>query len=146
MEIVQDASFQGEIGPIDIYSGDLKMVFSCTITSFGRQPIKIVFGQENNRLNLILSFFDEVDLDKKKPKIVAKNLDDNTLELKLVNFNSPLGSYNLEPVYIADFSGLPLFLSFYVIGHKEGSNKTMHLAIYIKTSNESGPNLEASQK
>ena len=63
---------------------------------------------------------------------------------KLINFTTPLGSYNLEPIYIADFSGLQVFLSFYIIGHKEGSNKTMHLAIYIKTSGQSRPNLEVS--
>jgi len=144
MEMVQDVSVQGEIGPVDIYSGDLKMVFSCTVTSFSQQPIRIVFGPANKRLNLILTFLDGSDSEKTKPKLEAKNLDKDTLELKLINFTTPLGSYNLEPIYIADFSGLQVFLSFYIIGHKEGSNKTMHLAIYIKTSGQSRPNLEVS--
>jgi len=137
-----------KMDPVDIYSGGLKVISSGTITSFEQQPIKIIFGPRDKRLNLILSFIDKCDADNKPTKraVEAKNLDNDSFELIFSNFNSPLGSYSVEPVHIADFSGLPVLFSFFIIAHKESGGKTIHFTLYLETSEEPKPGLEVSRK
>lgn len=136
----QEAQRSVEMDPVDIYSGRLKVISSGTVTSFEGKPIKIIFGPVGNRLILILTFVDETCENNKetKPRIEARNIGIDSFELILNNFTSSIGSYSINPIRIAAFSGLPVFFSFFVIGHSEGHSKTIHFTLYLEP-----PNLEA---
>lgn len=140
-----ESSPNAEMGPTDIYCGSWKVISSGTITAFNRQPIKIIFGRMDKRLNLILTFIDEPN-ENKKSQIKAESLGDNSLQLTLSNFRSPLGSYNTTPIYIAHISGFPVYLSLLVVGSSEGDHKIIHFTVYIETSDKSPSQSEVSGK
>lgn len=91
-----------ETSSIEIYSVNRRVISSGTVIAPSQDPIRFVFGPKEDRLTIILKFIDD---ESKDQRIDARNVDDNSLKFILQNFTNTLGSYNLEPIYIADYSG-----------------------------------------
>ena len=115
--------------PPEIKSGPTDIIASGTVISFKKNPIEIIFGSVNTPLKLIIEF--ETDDENEESQDVLSNPSKDTLILKLINHNNPLGSGNTEPVYFGTIEGRGLYLNYRVYTLLAELDKTVHYAIYL---------------
>lgn len=140
----------GTLEHVSIRTGSCRILHSGTATSFGRQPLDLslqfgpddtilIAGQEASnrpRLKLVVSF--GVDEGDSTPRIVymiravkAGPGGGITLEMCLVNFDSPLGSGTPEPALLGAVNGLPFFVHLRVYPLADG-DPTLHFSFFIE--------------
>ena len=116
---------------IKIKSGPTEIISTGTIISFEKNPIEIVIGPSD--FKIILKFNDEEGAkgDSSDLRIVAKQIDNVTLEVTFFNFIDPLGTGNLEPAQIGKIGGYKIYFNYRIYPLKD-SDKTIHYTIYKK--------------
>lgn len=110
----------------NIISGDMTVIGSGTLISFGNDDVVFEFGTENLTLKVILSFENnggEIKLD-------AKSLSTTDLRFTLFNAISVLGSGPLVPIGIGELNGKKLFISFRVYTIDDSDQRTIHYTFY----------------
>lgn len=108
-----------------IKTGDYDVIASGTVITFGDQPTEIFFG-ETQKLSLKFVFLTE-GIGMKMESVQAN---ENSLELRLFNFNQGLNQGNLEPIRIGDENGKEVFLSFRSSRLNQSASRTLEYTIY----------------
>lgn len=117
--------------PVEIKSGNARIVVSGTVISFLGNPVEIKFGSAKEQLKIIFSFRDETNNDKISVENVPVD-DPKVAKLVLVNFKNPLGTGNTQAIKLGTLDGLPLHINYrvYDIGSGSGADKTIHYTLY----------------
>lgn len=114
---------------IKITSGDkdFEILDTGTVITFKDEPIKFQLALD---LKIILRFKSNKDT---KEQIMDYNVvSNNELEIILTNFNSSLGTANLEPLPIAVINNKQVYVNFMIYALNETSHKTVHYTWYSR--------------
>lgn len=97
--------------------------------SFEDNPVKISFKSGKDLLFLVFSFHESVDLSKNY-KVDLVGISSTELELKLFNFNNPLGIGNTSPIFIGTNESKKIYLNYRVYTLQGVKSKLIHYTIY----------------
>ena len=114
---------------IKIKTGNFDILNSGHIIQIINEPIKIILkGKTESALNFIFYFKDDK---KDKEYVTNYNLiDEFTLEITFINFNSPLGTGNTELIDLGSIDNRKLFFNYRVYSIKN-LGKTLHYCFYL---------------
>lgn len=114
---------------IIITSGDkdYEILDTGTVITFKDEPLKFQLAAD---LKIILRFQSNNDI--KEQKMDFNVVNDKELEIILTNFNSSLGTANLEPLPIAVINNKRVFVNFMIYSLNESSHKTVHYTWYSR--------------
>jgi len=114
---------------IQITTGDnnYEILDTGTVITFKDEPIKFQLAAD---LKIILRF--KLDKDAKERKMDFNAISDNELEIILTNFNSSLGTANLDPLPIAKINNRQVYFNFMIYALNESSQKTVHYTWYLR--------------
>jgi hypothetical protein len=114
---------------IQIKTGDnnYEILDTGTVITFKDEPIKFQLAPD---LKIIISF--KFDKELKEQKMDFDAISNNELEIILTNFNSSLGTANLEPLPLAKINNRQVYLNFMIYALNESSHKTVHYTWYLR--------------
>jgi hypothetical protein len=116
-----------------ILSGDKEVFQAGTVITCDNEGITF----EISVIKVILSF--EKDISTQEPSMKAENdVNANTLTLKLINFDNPLGTATTKPLIIGTINGRTLFLNFSVHAIGNTAQKTVHYTYYFEKEATNG--------
>jgi hypothetical protein len=115
------------MGEILVTSGPYEVVAAGTITSFGGNPVTIVYGRPSE-FRLTFRFIDDPTR-KDESRVEAKAIDAFSLELTLMNFGSPFGEGTEKPAQIGRLDAGDLFLHYRIYAHAD-MDKTVQFTLY----------------
>jgi len=113
---------------IKIKSGNYDILYSGTVIQVQDEKIELTLPDGDNKgLELIINFADD---ENEKGQTTKYNLlDNNTLEMTLVNFNSSAGIGNTEILKLGTLNNRELYLNYRVFNIKK-LGKTLHYTFY----------------
>lgn len=110
---------------IKITSGAMEIIATGLVIQFREEHI--VF--ELRDVKFIMIFAN--DPDKTEPRLEANVVENKIVELKLFNFNNPIGTGNIEPMPLGTFGDKQFYLQYRVYSMEKGS-KTIHYTFYLE--------------
>jgi len=108
-------------------SGDYDIIDSGTVISFGGESV--IFRLPDN---LIIRFAFLTDDSNNTHSIQYHQHSETDLEVRLFNFNNPLGTGNIEPIHIGNINNRPLFLNVRVHFLNASLSRTIHYTWYLQ--------------
>lgn len=114
---------------ITITSGNLEVLHSGSIIQIKDEPINITLtGKTETPLNFVFIFKDDKN---DKETVTNYNLiDEFTLEITFINFNSSLGTGNTDLIDLGSIDNRKLFFNYRIYSIKN-LGKTLHYSFYI---------------
>jgi hypothetical protein len=111
-----------------ITTGNAEVLDYGAVILYDNSPFSISFGEENG-VELKLSFKFKTSSES-KPTIETEDVENNTLNLTLVNFDNPLGTGTINPIPIGTWHNKKLSLSFKVYSLSGSEQKSFEFTFY----------------
>lgn len=121
-----------------IIFGDKELLESQTFLSIGLGETKVSLGREAETLNFILDFVQE---EGKGQKFEVQPVDNQTLKLRLINWDNALGTTLTQPIEVGRFNRRKLYLLIYVKkAGSQGQIREVTFSAYLGEEAKDGEN------
>jgi len=98
--------------------GDYDVLNSGSVVGNKNEPIDFHIG--GNAINIVrLLFEDDESIKKQAAQAKASDTEEKVIEITFINYNSSLGTGNINPIPIGDLNGRKLFLNYRIYAIKE---------------------------
>src|SRR5262245_27624982 len=118
---------------LKIRSGPCQAIASATVIAYDGNPIRVELPEQaaipsTPASVIIFKFEDDKTTEQPQPRLDARIIDGQTLELTFKNFNNPLGTGNTKPTLVGKMRGRPAYLQ-YRVYDLAGADKTLHFTV-----------------